>query len=46
MIKAADILRPIHAQGVVHGDVKPDNILINKQPEIGSGSILSEKEGY
>jgi hypothetical protein len=34
MIKAATILKAIHAQGVIHGDVKPANILINDQQEI------------
>ena len=34
MIKAAEILKAIHAQGVVHGDVKPANILINDRQEI------------
>lgn len=34
MIKAAESLKAIHAQDVVHGDVKPANILINDQQEI------------
>ena len=48
MIKAAEILQAIHAQGVVHGDVKPDNILINKQQEIEWIDFEREKstEGF
>jgi hypothetical protein len=34
MIKAAEILQAIHAQGIIHGDVKPANILINDRQEI------------
>ncbi len=48
MIKAAEILQAIHAQGVVHGDVKPGNILINKQQEIEWIDFEREKatEGF
>jgi hypothetical protein len=34
MTRAAEILKAIHAHGVIHGDVKPANILINDQQEI------------
>ena len=48
MIGAAEILKAIHAQGVVHGDVKPANVLINDRQEIEWIDFEREKfsEGF
>lgn len=34
LIRAAEILNSIHDRGIIHGDVKPDNLLINTAGEL------------
>ncbi len=48
MIRAAEILKAIHALGIVHGDVKPANVLINNRQEIEWIDFEREKfsEGF
>src|SRR6266404_4835984 len=46
-IKLADVLNNVHLKGIVHHDIKPDNLLITKSDEIkiGDFGIANQRGG-